>query len=528
MSFVIARMELQGAVAFDDEVVVLAGKKETAGSAATVSPDSSSSPNMIASTANKSPAAPSSSAPSKSNSIPDAIQEVLNISFPRCSVCKTGWYDSNANEGSNADCSAGGIKRKRHCDRPSHLNLFPMPQCGCTTRLALPQLPHTVFSSEECKDPLNVLSHVTTHSFPNLAICKSCLPKRIAASKEVTEHDYRMSHVENGQRNVKFTVEPDCVQCKRKFMGRVLEKLLESEGGPKINDSGGRGKKRGKSDANWWDAVEATIQLVGWAKRDQRRERKKMRQHKRGGKMNLEAGRNQQKNSCYWKNHDGFTGGDGSSDECYSLSSDSDDEWQSDDDSPRTRGPHRVEVKSGELEEELMQKDPKFKQEVEDRRWLEQLAREEEDKKRAAEARDLELAMKLDEEFNPKATTRSKSKSPFPSGVKRVSSGSAKKFSSKQPSARKQGKLSWGGASGAASSKSSIRKTTGPEDKKSSLPAASTPKHADETIDDEAVNTMVAMGFSKASAQRCLKDANGDFDLAVSMILKAASERDSR
>ena len=526
MSFVIARMELQGAVAFDDEVVVLAGKKETAGSAATVSPDSSSSPNMIASTANKSPAAPSSSAPSKSSSIPHAIQEVLNLSFPRCSVCKTGWYDANANEGSNADCSAGGIKRKRHCDRrPSHLNLYPMPQCACTTRLALPQLPHTVFSSEECKDSLKVLSQVTTHSFPNLAICKSCLPKRIAASKEVTEHDYRMSHVENGQRNVKFTVEPDCVQCKRKFMGRVLEKLLESEGGPKINDSGGRGKKRGKSDANWWDAVEATIQLVGWAKRDQRRERKKMRQHKRGGKMNREAGRNQQKNSCYWKNHDGFTGGDGSSDECYSLSSDSDDEWQSDDDSPRTRGPHRVEVKSGELEEELMQKDPKFKQEVEDRRWLEQLAREEEDKKRAAEARDLELAMKLDEEFNPKATTRSKSKSPLG-----TISGSAKKSSTKQPSARKQGKLSWGGASSASSK--SIRKSVGPEPKKSSLPAASIPDNADEEIDnedEEAISNIAAIAYcSKASAQRCLKDANGDFDLALSMLLSEASERDSR
>ena len=164
--------------------------------------------------------------------LPDAVKEVLKVSFPRCSVCKTDWYDATIqDEGNNdattddldrkpaaADKSNNDRKRKQHRHRPSHYNLLPMPECGCTTRLALPHgMSSAIFADDNdndcCKeggkdDPVKILSQISTHSFPNLAICKVCLQKRIDASNEITVHDYRQEHIVNGQRNVRFTVEP--------------------------------------------------------------------------------------------------------------------------------------------------------------------------------------------------------------------------------------------------------------------------------------------------------------------------------
>ena len=67
-------------------------------------------------------------------------------------------------------------------------------------------------------------------------------------------------------------------------MPRVLERLLKSEDAQPEKSS--NKKRKGEPDVNWYDAVETTIQLVGWAKCESYRERRKLRQYKRAKKMN--------------------------------------------------------------------------------------------------------------------------------------------------------------------------------------------------------------------------------------------------
>mmetsp|Transcript_23733 Transcript_23733/g.50800 ORF Transcript_23733/g.50800 Transcript_23733/m.50800 type:complete len:558 (+) Transcript_23733:106-1779(+) len=556
-------MELQATTCTDGIVVVLdkgSNKEQTTRTAPPAVPPSSENGAAMA----KSPASMAS------------IRNILNLSFPRCSCCETGWYDAiaagNDDEDDGPDSAAGKRKSRRH--RPSHFNLFPMPKCGCTTRLALPHLPPDILSPDDCEDPSEVLSRIKTHSFPNLAICKPCLEIRIAVSKEVVVHDYR----QEGQRNVKFTVEADCIQCRRKFMGRVLEKLLNSGGGPKNNDSRRNGRK-GNPDANWWDAVEATIKFVGWAKRERRRERRRMSQRRRAEKKfnpGKEPTRNDQ-NKSWWANHNELARGDDdcSSDGCYSLSSYSCDEWQSDDES-RPKGPHRVQLKSGELMQELLQKDPKFRQEREDEQYAkivveeekEQIAgikirqekedeeyvkrvmEEEEERKRAAEARaceDHELAMKLQEALDKK-NSKPEVKSPIIEALKRSSDkkpGGKQSPSANEAKRRKRGhqlgsdsrsvasahtlsaKLSPGEIA-PASSQSPVRTahsliTAASEQQSSSY---NTNLINDASNNNRAIDEVVAMGFREDTARRCLKDANGNIQLAVSMLLSEAAEAD--
>ena len=597
----------------------------------------------------------------KSKSISSDIVEILNLSFPRCSICQTGWYNTDADDeapSAKDGASAGNDidnlldrhaslttngKRKKNYSRSSHLHLFPLPTCSCTTRLALPHnLPAAIFSTDAQEeredyytqeDPLDVLSQLQSHAFPNLAICKACLAHRIEASNEITVHDYRQEHIPHGQRNVKFTVEPDCVQCKRKFRVRELERLLESGGGPKINNieygGGSSRKKKGKKDANWWEAVQATIHLVRWGKREIRRERKRLRRQKREQKMNASIESEQYSQSqSFWENHSGFTGGE-SSDECFSLSSDSDEDWQSEDESkPTKKGPHRVELTSGELFNELLQKDPRFRQEREDdeyvrklmeeekaqmpavaqaptacatdEQYAKKLLEEERERQKAADEeqarKDHELAMKMQGELNKAEKqsngngkeelmkTRSSRRNPILNAWGKASAkkpeqnsaSSAKKPGQKQPptstgksdqkrttpkSGRKRANNTGQALSkpSPASAKNSpatdsidmsrspiIDITSSPDRKKQKLHSdsqtsasgnvaratsclsnvASAASATNNTYSsDEDVNEIVSMGFTESSARRCLKDAGGNVQMAVSILLSEASEK---
>ena len=473
-------------------------------------------------------------APTPSSSDDVAIKNVLDISFPRCSVCQTEWFgrqiddvdgDDNKEDEKLPSLTSSDYRKRKHQHTRHRETLFPMPKCGCSTRLALPHnLQSAIFSSShECtgEHPMEVLSKVQTHTFPNLAICGSCLKCRIKTSEEVLEHDYRQQHIPNGQQNVKFTVNPNCVQCKQKFMPRVLERLLQSEGAKPEKKKGGNKKKKGEPDVNWYDAVDTTIQLVGWAKCESYRERRKFRQCKRAKKMNhiscVEGGgdnNNEQKIECWWKNQNGFTGGDtGSSDECYSLPSDSSVGDDSDDDNypKRRKGVHRVAAKSGEICQELMQKDPKFRQEVEDAQVVKKLLEEENERLKEAEARakrDHEMAMKLQAELDKQANqsiepikTRRSKNNPIASDPFSRASASAKKKGRKKSSEHQQSQSS--AAASAARAQTNHDTSTRTED------------------DD--INRLVSMGFTEASSRRCLKDAKGNLESAVKMLLSEVS-----
>lgn len=519
-----------------------------------------------------------------------AVREVANLSFPRCSCCKTEWYKETECNNNDSDkmeaCKAFPSKSKR--ERPSHYKLFPMPECSCITRLALPPLPMDIFSEDHCENPQNVLSQIRTHAFPHLAICKSCLQSRINASKEVTEHDYRQGHIHNGQRNVRFTVEPNCVQCKRKFRVRELEKLLRSEG-PAAGDT----RKKGSRHANWWEALESTIRLVGWAKREQKRERKRMRKKRRMEHFNSDN----EQNTDWWEKCNGFTGGDDnySSDDCFLLSSDSSDDSDPTATTSRpTKTPHRLTLKSGELEEELMKKCPLFRQEKEDEQYVRQMQKEEEEQKSAKAKADEEYAKKLlQEEENAKIAEEQRdhqmatklheelktSSSRFSPRIAEPKKNLITEAWNREASTKKQGrkkpsvdetdfKMKQPEAVGAALSDDD-RQSIDPLafTKRSRTGESSTAENsieilADSSDDDDCdleksatsscktgdsrrkkykrleqktnasaenfqIDDIVSMGFGRDSVLQCLKDADGNVEMAVAMLLSAGEEVNS-
>ena len=524
---------------------------------------------------------------SKSTSLSSTeIQEVTNLSFPRCSCCKTGWYDAlglvDDNDLADAQklaVSAG--KRKRHRDRPSHNNLLPMPTCECITRLAVPSLPSDI--NRNC-NPQDVLAQIKTHSFPNLAICKLCLKHRIAASKEITVHDYHQGHIPNGQRDVRFTVELCCVQCKRKFSVRFLEKLLDSEGTSNSTTNAVKNRKQiGKQDANWPDAVEATIKLVGWAKRDIRKERRRIRQRRKNANLKrIDLAGTSERDVCRWNNLNVFTGGDDncSSDDCYSFSSDSSDD--SDELSHPTKGPHRQELQPGELMSELLKKDPKFRQEKEDEKYVKKVLEEQElhavkadvldaqaiedevfvkklieqeneAKRKAEEERvreDHEFAMKMQRKLNKQTSTtepvKTRSKSPILNAWNKSSTaagGVSDRKKSRTPvsanriAPRKKDtyhehtdevsiiSTTPAEASLGASSRTSFRT---PQSVNSVDRNRAQSKQSDERatsqVSDKLVDEIVAMGFSKSSAQRSLRLAAGDVQRAMDLLLSESAD----
>ncbi|KAL9189924.1 hypothetical protein ACHAXT_009599 [Thalassiosira profunda] len=486
------------------------------------------------------------------------MNDVLNVSFPRCAVCETDWYDPGGDKDeTNSKPAAEGSNTKRQ--RPSHTYLLPMPPCQCTTRLALPPLPPAVFASQEFRDPEGILSQVNTHVFNHLALCKSCLEMRIETTGHVLKHDYKQDDVENGQRSVKFSVELACTHCHRKFMSRVVERILESAGDAKGSGSGASGKK-GEGEANWFECVEATIRLVGFAKREMRRESRRQCQSK------LSQGSGDNQSEGFWEQHrDAFTGGD-DSDSCYSFSGDESDGANT------AKGPRRLEMKSGELQKDLMRKDPKFRQQVEDEEFVKKLLEEEGDQrqraavgahnmpdgsqdvinqlleedrkvaeeKEARDRKDREMALKLQKEYdkqNPKIEpVKTRSKRPRPSILDALQK-SAKK-AAKKPSRERSPVVdlvdddSEGNARADLKSPPEESPSKSPEssdaEKKPRARKADVPVDESDESDEEedAVQEVMRMGFSRASAERSLKDAKGNVQLAVSMLLSETTDRE--
>lgn len=482
--------------------------------------------------------------------VAEIAEEVLmGISFPRCCICETGWYDEiNLDSSGNAGGQSSN-KRKRNRSRPSHDVLLPMPACQCTTKLVLPSsVPNSVYSEKECSDHMSTIIQIQTHTFSNLAICKSCLEQRIKASSEVTVHDYRQEHIPNGQQNVKFTVEPDCVQCKRKFMGRQLERLLSSSNNNNNGNNNSTSRGKGKTNTiNWSEAIKSTIDVVGWIKREKRRDRKNRRktERERGAVENGNTLNSNEQRKTLWKSHNNWCDGNGSSDDCYSYSSESSNDDDDDQMDYQKKGPHRVESTRGELANYLAEKDPKFKRALEDEQFVKKLAEEEEkNRKKALEARakeDLEIAMKLqaeEEENNKKKVgggkfeprkTRTGQRSPILEAMKKASTMS-ESSTAKQPSS---------GLKVAQHMIPASKPAVNDEGKNGATPASvqvtkdatKQPKEAHNMndVNDESakVREIVSMGFVEESARRCLKDSKGNVEMAISMLISEAAATES-
>jgi len=506
---------------------------------------------------------------SSTDMLPDEVKNVLSLSFPRCSVCDTDWY--NYKEGEEEDTkmpakTTESRKRKRNTStttrqRPSHYTLYPMPKCQCSTRLAVPhninlQLPPASRMHEDTNNntnkesPTNILSKIATHTFSNLAMCKCCLQKSLQTSNEVITHDYRQSHIKDGQPDVKFTVDTKCTICKQKFLPRQLMRFLSEQERGEKKSSVTTKKKKGKSDINWYDAVEATIKLVGWGKKHQRRERKKSRKKRAKMASNLNDN-DDEKRDAWWTNH-GFTGGGGnySSDDCYSYSSDDND---SDDDDinyshKRSSNVHRISTKKGELLNELLSKDPKLKQELDDAPYAKKLQDEEEKRRLAVEAQEekdrvfakkmqQEMQQEIDEQEKKRKKTEKKESaktrgdrrksSPIDNPIFNAWSASAKKKKAMKKSPLKQQQLDeclLPQTSGAKKQQSMNDSGRSKEDQhEQTVPSSSAAASNSTNQTEDSVRTIVAMGFNEEAARQCLNDADGNVQRAITMLLSGAS-----
>lgn len=486
------------------------------------------------------------------------VMKVLDLKFPRCSTCSLDWYSYDADEvGCDDDQERRGImedsysipegdkkpsasgslsppspKDKPKRIRPSHTKLYPLPQCQCFSKMALP-LSHET-QSLICRDDSDtrqsshqILSDIQIREFPNLAMCKPCLEKKIATSNEVLEYDYRQDHIENGQRSIKYSIEPKCDQCKQKFSKRsgLDPEKLKTKGYETVFPGTKKSSKL-KKEWNWFDSVDATIQLVGWMKRQKRRSTREQRRSKKI--MHPRAERSY--SESWWANYgwSNYYDGYGSSDECYSFSSESESEF----DTRKPRGPPRQMARDGELHQMYKEK-------------MDELRKEDLER----EKRDHELAMKLDAEAATRKADlereeRDREIAKTLDAKLNAQDADKKKIEEEDRKCAEKLFAELNKESSDVGSSMKTHKTPSPPDKKRKLDSKrgsnSSCKQLKITqreasigtsdsarginLNSESLSILVDMGYTKAAAERCLISAEGNINLAASMLLSEAND----
>lgn len=428
-----------------------------------------------------------------SDSIPEHANKAIELRFPRCSVCDLDWYSYDSDDvEDDRKPSASGLSSPHTRTRPSYTKLYPLPQCQCKIKMAVPV---TGIESLICNgESHDVLSNIQIHEFKHLAICKPCLVKKIEVSEEILNYDYQQDNVENGQRSLKYSIKLQCDHCKQKFMKRKLDpEKLQDQGKQVLRvHEKGRGIKR---EFDWFDSVDATIKLLGWMKRRRRRARREACKSRKIG------------------NHNDLTNNiwtsvkfdDGSSDECFSFSSGS----ESDDETP-TYQRHQMKVaQTGAIKQEYLHELDKVRKErQEEEKGDEELAKKlysesvppEVEAQLKREREDYELAKKLQEKEDTEAK-RSKILTPSQKiGKRKVDSQTIKTLFSKQSKIEHN-------------SPSTLISDSVEDDDVSSM------------TEEEALNpdltSLINLGFSKQDAIQAMKDAEGNLDLAAAMLLSA-------
>ena len=287
---------------------------------------------------------------------------LLSIKFPRCSVCELGWFDDDddgddiiVQDKSNSNDDQLLWKCKK---------LLPLPYCNCTTTLLTnSDSIDNVFSGTELNRILQQtrrldegqIMALLTNKFcikecfkkcNNTAMCSECINSFVTSSNDVIEHDY-MSET---QPNVKFSVGGKCPCCRKKFSARSLNALL------------GKGKRSSSQEiemVEWISNVKNTIQFVGFAKKLKSIIRSKLSDDASSNSSTCIPKQTLKKWMDDTEEH--------LSDECFS-----DCEVVEPTKRPLTSG--YLAPAAGELKQDLLQKDPLFRQECEDLEYIKQLS----------------------------------------------------------------------------------------------------------------------------------------------------------
>ena len=398
----------------------------------------------------------SSSSSSSSSKLELLCQLINDVNIPSCSICgDTDWFIDDDDDIADSTTTNNNNNNNKYKSTDEYIeqrakDFIPFPRCDCNTILLTNPIASQLDKmfekqqqqqqqqqsankndSPKNKRHLNIehtalldillnqsqLSTKDIIKFPNRGMCRPHLKQFIENTQQVIEHDYR----DENQPNQHFSLQTKCSHCSCKFSPRTLGNLLSYN--PSSETLTGKKYKK-KNSNNWNDALVNTIKFVRFRRRlksaltDAELKRSRFASNhnsldKDSNTVEIEAIATSnlvQK----WVEAD-FN----SSDNCFQ----SDDEENDFDTSNKNRNhqsksnTNHLPLREGELRDELLKKDPLFRQEVEDRIYVENLLNQEkkyinhqDESKRAKQMEtDETYAKKLQGEFGSSSSVKKSS-----------------------------------------------------------------------------------------------------------------------
>jgi hypothetical protein len=486
----------------------------------------------------------------------------LELRIPRCAACSTEWCGKKSQREKKWN-----VELTRKCDAASVQalsfgELLLLPQCGCTHLKMVSSAPFRdgsynnfflkfeqtlqerlhfqVNELDAISDTLNhtlakdssspVLSSIKT--LAHNVMCKPCLERFLKASEQVETQEGT---------STPFSTALNCPTCRRRYMSRELNNLLKEPSRimPVLLSSTNKNHSKGRDLVSFEQYLNSTIQTVLFWK------------HIR--KVVKRAIKTRQKNHRDFPPSDWepfYTGYVHSSDSCFSSNDDDLDSVISDKDTHSC--PFHLEMKPGELQQELMKKDSKYRQEVENEKLILSMSLTDLFGPNPDEARDIDYAQYLE------LQTATEEKISFQIQQDRILAEQLqqevglvseneklgqvdKQRHSYDPSLhttdKKRRKMSdsdkntWG--DGSIGKKRHVSKkysqTTLPsQGEKSSIQQKPMEENSVGEDMNESLKLLIDMGFSRMACECTLRDANCNVDLAVSMLLSEQSLKEKR
>ena len=335
------------------------------------------------------------------------LRALLSLENPTCQICAEDMEELN-HCSADEDATAGGPAKVQG---KVQVRLVPMPHCQCRTILAsvhvrpsdLPLPPTDDATNDETTDDAATATfleqllysqpclssaakttnttntankrmgvftprHPPTCTLTHRQTCTTCLPQWTQSSNDVQKYTYNDDPDGN---EMCFTNEVKCTGCGRVFAKRTVERLMGRWGGGGGGSSCGESKE--KEEDEWTKCVENTAQVVRWADSIRAWAKRELTRAN-----NTSDNNNPEDDIPNWEQQ--------LTPQQSHLRSILLSIVQSDTSPSLVDGVHRQEVQHGEMKRELMQRDPKFAQEVQDMEYVRQLA-EEEERARADEER---------------------------------------------------------------------------------------------------------------------------------------------
>ena len=351
--------------------------------------------------------------------LPDLL---LSLRLPRCCVCDLDWFEDDDND--NGDEGPIEDKMSEEYLLVKCKKLIPLPRCKCSTTFFQGTISmstplnvnnvqnymngddndddaHNHISSKELQHIINLaqanpnkketdLDQIATllvnkfcHAenlkvYHKKAMCQDCIKPFVSTSDDVIEHDYKS----DTQPNVHFSVGGKCTCCRTKFSARSLSALVLGAGSKSTSTS--RNQNAELEMAQWVEHVKSTVQFVRFTKMLKSILRSKKKSASASASehhQNEDNVKNREVMERWLDDTEEYQSDAYFSDFCMEESSiytgSINDEARGAK-SHSNKRPRIVSPAEGEIMQDLMNKDPKFRQELEDQEFIKRMSKTEE------------------------------------------------------------------------------------------------------------------------------------------------------